>query len=162
MRERGEHACREPAMLGVVCCAPGKQQPDSRSAMAPKPAIREGAPTDGDWIPAEHASPRKPKRSPQKVSRKRPHSPDPAAQPNGDNYAYGDPRVDSLSQLTDAAIEVHSDRPQPSVRCVSPIFLGASVSLRNLPPLQWPSDTREHGRAPDSLLGQAGARPCQV
>ena len=67
--------------------------------------------------PLGHVSPRKAKRSPQKV-RKSQASSDPAGQilVNGENYSYGDPRVEPLSQLSDI---VTMDEPATVAKCVN-------------------------------------------
>ena len=86
--------------------------------------LQQGNSADGggavDQAPASApSSSRKSKRSPQKV-RKRLTSPDPAGPVNSENYSYGDPRVEPLSQLSDIVTmdEPRTDRPR-SVRLVS-------------------------------------------
>ena len=90
--------CASPvSMLSMSSCDPESARVEPAMAMAQV----DGGGTDGaEQPPVGHVSPRKPKRSPQKA-RKRPPSPDPSGQPNGENYAYGDPRVEPLSQLSD-------------------------------------------------------------
>ena len=112
----------------LLCCAgpadmlssaglgsPKSAMVESVPAMALKPGQQEDAAVSADQALVAHISPRKPKRSPQKA-RKPPSSSDPAAQPNGENYSYGDPRVEPLSQLSDI---VTMDEPAADTKCVS-------------------------------------------
>ncbi|KAK9797754.1 hypothetical protein WJX73_006847 [Symbiochloris irregularis] len=99
MTQQGWVACSD---VCFGCCA---MELGANSVIGkPWTAMPEQEPTMGvatsEGAGVSQMSLRKSRRSPQKA-RKLLVSPDSAAQANGENYSYGDPRVEPLSQLSD-------------------------------------------------------------
>lgn len=109
------------------CGSPGfkRRMLESTPDMALKGGQHDSTATAAEQPPTTLTSPRKSRKSPLKT-RKRPASVDLDPQPNSENYSYGDPRVEPLSQLSDI---VTMDEPADP-RCKGGLQPAALPGLR--------------------------------